>query len=108
VGDFARFLAELDARLATLASRLRSLEERLELAERTADGRPTQASGVPDGHLLFVPSSTGYALVHAAGPVPQSGSFVEVPGRAEGLMVAKVGCSPLPADRRSCAYLVPA
>jgi hypothetical protein len=55
------------------------------------------------GHLLFVWKSSGYELVEQPGDPPAVGSEVDRDG--ETLHVAKVAPSPLPGDKRSCAYL---
>jgi hypothetical protein len=57
-----------------------------------------------DGYLLFVSKPTGYELREAEGDVPEVGSDVEQDGQT--LRVTKVAPSPLPGDRRPCAYLV--
>jgi hypothetical protein len=57
-----------------------------------------------DGHLLFVWKPTGYELREQDGDVPSVGAEVEADGIA--MRVTKVAPSPLPADRRQCAYLV--
>jgi hypothetical protein len=54
-------------------------------------------------HLLFVWKPSGYELVEQDGDAPSIGSQVEVEG--EHLRVTKLGPSPLPGDRRVCAYL---
>jgi hypothetical protein len=56
-----------------------------------------------DGHLLFVWKTSGYELRDAEGDAPAVGSEVETDGRT--LVVTKVGPSPLPHDKRLCAYL---
>jgi hypothetical protein len=56
-----------------------------------------------DGHLLFVWKTSGYELREQDGDVPAVGSEVEADGRT--LLVTKVGPSPLPRDKRPCAYL---
>jgi len=56
------------------------------------------------GHLLFVSKPSGYELREQEGDAPQLGSSVEQDG--ETLRVAKLAPSPLPGDRRQCAYLV--
>jgi hypothetical protein len=56
------------------------------------------------GHLLFVSKPSGYELREQEGDAPQLGSSVEQDG--ETLRVAKLAPSPLPGDRRRCAYLV--
>jgi hypothetical protein len=56
-----------------------------------------------DGHLLFVWKTSGYELHEQDGDVPAVGSEVEADGQT--LLVTKVGPSPLPRDKRSCAYV---
>jgi hypothetical protein len=63
-----------------------------------SDGRPAQT------HLLFVWRPTGYELHEREGEPPAVGSEVDVGDRSE--RVTKVGPSPLPGDRRACAYLL--
>jgi hypothetical protein len=54
-------------------------------------------------HLLFVWKPSGYELVEQEGEAPAVGAQVEVEGKQ--LRVTKLGPSPLPGDRRMCAYL---
>lgn len=54
-------------------------------------------------HLLFVWKTSGYELVERDGQPPAVGSEVEVEDKR--LQVTKVGVSPLPGDRRVCAFL---
>jgi hypothetical protein len=56
-----------------------------------------------DGHLLFVWKTSGYELREQDGDVPAVGSEIEADGQT--LLVTTVGPSPLPRDRRSCAYV---
>lgn len=56
-----------------------------------------------EGHVLFVWKTSGYELVEQDGEPPQVGSEVEREGKR--LRVTKVGPSPLPGDKRLCAYL---
>jgi hypothetical protein len=56
-----------------------------------------------DGHLLFVWKTSGYELREEMGDAPAVGAEVENDGRV--LHVTKVAPSPLPGDRRLCAYL---
>jgi hypothetical protein len=56
-----------------------------------------------DAHLLFVWSTNGYDLREEPGDPPRVGAVIEQDGRH--LHVAKVGPSPLPGDKRECAYL---
>lgn len=57
-----------------------------------------------EAHLLFVWKPSGYELREEAGDPPAVGSEVEQDG--ERLRVTKVAPSPLPGDKRACAYLV--
>jgi hypothetical protein len=57
-----------------------------------------------DGHLLFVWKTSGYELREEAGDAPAVGAEVEADG--EPMRVTKVAPSPLPGDKRECAYLV--
>jgi len=57
-----------------------------------------------DGHLLFVWKPSGYELVEQDGEPPAVGSEVELEGTT--LHVTKLAPSPLPGDKRACAYLV--
>jgi hypothetical protein len=56
-------------------------------------------------HLLFVSTSRGYALVERDGPPPAASRDVTVPGHEGLFRVVKLATSPLPNDRRVCAYL---
>ena len=55
------------------------------------------------GHLLFVWKPSGYELVEQDGDAPTIGSEVEIDGKQ--LRVIKLALSPLPGDKRACAYL---
>ena len=55
------------------------------------------------GHLLFVWKPSGYELVEQDGDAPMVGDQVEFDGQQ--LRVIKLAPSPLPGDRRACAYL---
>lgn len=61
-------------------------------------------NGPQPKHLLFVWKPSGYELVERDGSPPEVGEEVEVGERTE--RVTKVGPSPLPGDRRPCAYLI--
>ena len=58
------------------------------------------------GYVVFAWSPTGYELTEREGLPPAVGEEVEEGERT--LRVSKVGPSPLPGDRRRCAYLQPA
>ena len=57
----------------------------------------------PQQYLLFVWKPSGYELVQQDGEPPAVGAQVEVDGNR--LEVTKLAPSPLPRDRRVCAYL---
>ena len=57
-------------------------------------------------HCLFVSKPTGYELVEREGEPPPVGSIVELDGQGR-WVVNRIGQSPLPQDRRPCAYLLP-
>ena len=49
---------------------------------------------------------TGYELVNQSGEPPAVGSIVEIDNEGTWI-VNRIGASPLPKDRRPCAYLLP-
>lgn len=57
------------------------------------------------GYVVFAWSAAGYELAEREGEPPPVGTEVEEGGRT--LVVSKLGPSPLPGDRRTCAYLQP-
>jgi hypothetical protein len=57
------------------------------------------------GYVLFVSKPTGYELMARSGEPPAIGSVVELDGQEGRWIVSRVGPSPLPQDRRRCAYL---
>ena len=63
-----------------------------------------EENGPPPKHLLFVWKPSGYELVERDGDPPGVGETIDVEGRAQ--RVTKAGPSPLPGDRRPCAYLI--
>ena len=58
-----------------------------------------------NGYLLFISKPTGYELRERQGELPGVGHEIEEDGGR--LRVSKIGPSPLPGDRRRCAYLQP-
>ncbi len=56
-----------------------------------------------EGHLLFVWKTSGYELREADGDAPAVGAEVDEDGQT--LRVTKVAASPLPGDKRLCAYV---
>jgi hypothetical protein len=95
-----------------LAKRIADEERRRnEAAGETGAGDETVSSEEPGdesaiGHVLFISQPVSYGLLARDGPVPELGSEVVLDDWAEGrYRVAKVGPSPLPGDRRPCAFL---
>ena len=82
-----------------------------ELAKRIAEEEQRRAEvggdgGAPDEHVLFISLASGYELLPREGEVPEVGSEVVLSdGGEEVYRVCKVGSSPLPGDRRRCAFL---
>jgi hypothetical protein len=58
-----------------------------------------------NGYLLFISKPTGYELREFQGELPGVGEEIQEDGTR--LRVSKIGRSPLPGDRRRCAYLQP-
>jgi hypothetical protein len=56
-----------------------------------------------DGHLLFLCTPDGYRLLAREGPPPARGDLLEA--EEARFAVLRLGPSPLPEDRRRCAYL---
>ncbi len=63
------------------------------------------AEGTAQAHLLFVSTSNGYRLLERRGPEPGAFEYVSVPEHGGLFQVGKLATSPLPNDRRPCAYL---
>jgi chromosome segregation ATPase len=87
--------AALDRREEAVTAREREL--------RARGLRDVSASAGAASHLLFVPGER-YSIAERPGPPPFQGSVVDLGGTT--YVVARLGASPLPADARSCAYLV--
>ena len=85
--------SELETAVAELHARAEQ-PQAVEVAEEATGGR---------AHLLFVPSSSGYALIDFDGPDPPSGTLLDVDGVS--YVVRRVGASPFPGDRLRCVYL---
>ena len=59
------------------------------------------------GHCLCVSKPTGYELLDREGEPPAVGSTVDLDGQGS-WVVNRISQSPLPQDRRPCAYLLAA
>jgi chromosome segregation ATPase len=97
---FERRERALVTREAELRARESSLEERAAGAPRTPE---PAGETPPDRMLLFVPGRT-YRLVEVEHVSVSAGAEMELEG--ERYIVTRIGRSPLPGDRRFCAYLV--
>ena len=123
--DRDREAAEIEAQLARTRealsdreSALRRARVRLEeleserrgpAAQETAAAPPASDVGperASTGHVRFVAYPDGYRLLSSDERCARSGDVVEVEGRS--FLVTRVGRSPLPGDRRPCAYLTTA
>jgi len=63
------------------------------------------AASVAGQYLLFVSTADGYRLLQQQGKAPAASDYVHVPEHDGLFWVAKLAPSPLPNDRRVCAYL---
>ena len=88
--------------LTRLPERLHLLFERAATARAAAAPAPARE----DQHLRFYTTASGYELALAEGPPPQTNTVVDCPENGLGVVI-KLGRSPLPADDRCCAYLLP-
>jgi O-antigen/teichoic acid export membrane protein len=88
---------------------LESSESLPALASSTNGSHGSSSGGSAGGvsFVAFAPTPDGYQLLECVGETPAIGTVVDVPNRAPGLVVTKLGRSPLPFDRRPCAYLEP-
>jgi hypothetical protein len=83
-----------------LRAELRGLEAELAAARRSL---PVEAVLPPEEeHLLFLPTGGSYRLVRLDGPPPSPGD--EIAHESFHYRVIRIGPSPLPGDRRRCAY----
>jgi hypothetical protein len=106
-GEAASLKVELAARDDAIA-RLRTELGELRAKMAADDGRTSEQprNDGPTDHLLFVSQPSSYGLFRRDGGVPEVGSEVALSDGAEGrYRVCKVGPSPLPGDRRRCAFL---
>jgi hypothetical protein len=86
-----------------LRTRVAEAEAELEQPAATEAPEVEEPIELDPGHVLFVWSPSGYALLTRAGEPPPVGSEVGVSGGR--LEVVKIGPSPLPGDPRRCAFL---
>jgi hypothetical protein len=65
----------------------------------------SDGQGQGRGYVLFIAKPTGYELLARDGEPPAVGSVVELGGEEGRWFVSRLSPSPLPQDRRPCAYL---
>ena len=106
-------LPSLD-RLAELIERVVALLDQVSLAPvPVPESKPEPAGGivlkqhnpgpVAAGWVALVPSPEGYRLLQRHGPPPERGAPLDLDDGV--FVVLRLGPSPLPGDRRRCAYL---
>jgi chromosome segregation ATPase len=114
LAGLASRLAESEGAYFQAGDSLRRSIEHLGSAIRGADAQRASAeapapadapAAVATSYLAFAPTAEGYHLVELDGAAPAVGDLVQVPGSESALVVARLGASPLPFDRRPCAYL---
>jgi hypothetical protein len=98
----AREVDRLHLAVAARDERIAELEHELAAVRAAAAG---SEAGSAAEHVVLVRDAGGYELVDAAGPPPRVGARVAVGERLETFVVLKVGRSPLPGDRRPCAFV---
>jgi len=99
-----RLQEELRTAQAAIASRDARIAELSAL--RLVENGPPPPPEPPSRHLVFLRAGAGYELREAEGPPPDAGDELE-PAPGERYVVVKVGASPLPRDRRPCAFVEP-
>lgn len=68
------------------------------VSEPTSVALPVQSA-----HVVFVSAPDGYRLLQRAGPAPDRGMALELDDGT--FLVLRLGPSPLPGDRRRCAFV---
>ena len=68
---------------------------------------PLPADADAASFLAFASTPEGYRFIDCEGSAPSPEAEVEVPGYQRPFVVERVGTSPLPLDRRSCAFVAP-
>ena len=99
VEELSELLAQQDGARGIELLRTRVAEAEAGLEPKLADADENAHLG----HVLFVWTPAGYELLGRAGAPPRVGEEVGVSGGTR--VVTKVGPSPLPCDRRRCAFL---
>jgi hypothetical protein len=75
---------------------------------RTQQPADRKEDGGADGHVLFVQFERGYELLERDGRAPAPDAELELADFPDSVfVVTNLGRSPLPNDRRSCAFAQP-
>ncbi len=100
-------LVDTESAYVEAGNTFRRAIERLGAAVVEADARiADQIPALPlEGCVAFAPTSDGYRLIELPGAPPDVGSTLELESCDGPLVVTRYGLSPLPLDRRPCAYL---
>lgn len=96
-------LAELVERVVALLDEVSLAPEPAPRAELVLKQHNPAAAPAADGWVAFVHSPDGYGLLPQEGAPPDRMATVELDGGV--FVVLRLGPSPLPGDRRSCAFL---
>lgn len=90
-----------------LAKRIAEEEQRRSEPAGEAETDDARRDGA-GAHVLFIADASGYELLSREGRVPEVGTEISLSEDGAGrYRVSKVGRSPLPGDRRRCAFLEP-
>jgi hypothetical protein len=81
----------------------RALDEELRARLQPYIAERYGSANKSERHLLFVSTRRGYRLLERDGPVPEMLERVSLAD--DSFRVVKLAASPLPGDRRMCAYL---
>jgi hypothetical protein len=96
-------LAELIERVVALLDEVSLAPEPAPREEIVLNQHNPEPAPAPDGWVAFVHSPEGYRLLPQDGAPPTRNATVELDGGA--FVVLRLGPSPLPRDRRRCAFL---
>lgn len=97
---------QLELATAAKAAQIERLEDAVAESNGAAAAEPEPEREAEPAYLIFVWTPDGYGLRAAEGAAPEAGTRLSIAGAEH--VVAKLGPSPLPGDRRRCAYLEPA
>jgi hypothetical protein len=77
--------------------------ERLETEVATLRAQMSAPDARPPGHVLFLPTPTGYAIIESDEAPPPTGQLLLLDDGC--FRVQRMGRSPFPLDRRPCLFL---